>query len=66
MEELQISITDKIRKAFMEKPSSLSFPWHPHGHMASMADVTRTLCMLWMAVKMENMIRKSLTIFHIR
>ena len=37
MEELRISITDKIRKAFTEKSSSLIFPWHPHGHMASVA-----------------------------
>ena len=29
MEELRISITDKIRKEFTEKSSSLIFPWHP-------------------------------------
>ena len=43
MEELRISITDKIRKAFTEKSSSLIFPWRPHGHMASVAEATRTL-----------------------
>ena len=57
-EELQISIADKIRKAFTEKSSSLIFPWHPNGHMASMVEATRTLRML-------KMIRKSLNIFHI-
>ena len=63
MEELRISITDKIRKAFTEKSSSLIFPWHPHGHMASVVEATRTLRM---AVQAEKMIRKSLNIFQIR
>ena len=47
-DELRISITDKIRKPFTEKSSSLIFPWHPHRHIASVADATRTLRMLWM------------------
>ena len=41
-DELQISITDKIRKGFTKKSSSLIFHWRPHGHIASMADATRT------------------------
>ena len=65
-EELWILITAKIRKAFTEKSSSLIFPWHPHGHMASVAEATRTLRALRMAVRTEKMICKSLNIFHIR
>ena len=65
-EELWISLTDKICKAFTEKSSSLIFPWHPHGHMASMVEATRTSRMLRMAVWTLMMIRKSLNIFHIR
>ena len=34
--------------------------------MASAAAATRTLRMLWMAVRAEKMIRKSLNIFQIR
>ena len=66
MDELRISIRDKIHKAFTEKSSSLIFPWHLHRHMTSVAEATRTLQMLWMAIRMEMMIRKSLNIFHIR
>ena len=66
MEGLRISITDKIRKAFTEKSSSLIFPWRPHGHMAFVAEATRTLWMLRMAIQMEKKIRKSLNIFHIK
>ena len=68
-EELWISITDKICKAYREKSSSLIYPWSPHGHMASvaaMAEATMTLQMLWMAVRAEKMICKSLNIFQIR
>ena len=64
--ELRISITDKICKAFTKKSSSLIFPWCPHGHMASVAEATRTLRMLRMAERSEKMIRKSLNIFQIR
>ena len=63
MEVLRISITDKIRKAFTEKSSSLIFLWRPHGHMASVAEATRTLWMLRMAVQTEKMICKALNIF---
>ena len=66
MEELWISITDKIGKAFTEKSGSLIFPWHPHGHMASVVEATRTLRTLRMAIRAEKMIRKSLNIFQIR
>ena len=62
-DDLWISIIDKICIAFTEKSSSLIFPWHPHGHIASMADATRTLRT---CSRMKIMIRKSLNIFHIR
>ena len=42
-DQLRILITLDIRKPFMEKSSSLSFPWRPHGYFPSMADATRTL-----------------------
>ena len=64
--ELWISITDKIRKAFTEKSSSLIFPWRPHGHMGSVTEATRTLRTLRMAVRIEKIIHKSLNIFQIR
>ena len=63
IEELPMSITDKIRKAFMENSSSLIFRWHPPGHMASISEAKRTL---QMAVQVERMICKSLNIFQIR
>ena len=67
------TLTDEIRKsyeyqlqickAFTEKSSSLIFPWRPHGHMASVAEATRTL---QMAGRTEKMIHKSRNIFHRR
>ena len=56
MEELWITITDKIHKAFTEKSSRLIFPRHSHRHIASVAEATRTLQMLRMAIRMEKMI----------
>ena len=58
MEELRISITDKIRKAF----NCLIFSWRPHGHVASMVEATRRLRTLWMAVQAEKMIRNPIRI----
>ena len=63
MDQLRILITPDIRKLFMEKSSSLIFQWHPQGHFPSVADATRTLRT---CSRMKIMIRKSLTIFHIR
>ena len=42
-DQLRILITPNIGKPFMEKSSSLIFPWRPHGHFTSMADATRTI-----------------------
>ena len=64
-DQLWILITPGICKPLSENSSSLIVPWRPHGHFISVADATRMLQTVRTCSRMKNIIRKSLTIFHI-